>query len=279
MTPRVIVNRVWKHLFGTGIVASVDNFGVTGEKPSHPELLDHLATRFIQDGWSIKKLVRTIVLTHAYQLSADSIADNRKLDPANRLLWRHCPRRLDAEEIRDAMLLIGGNLDRARPIGSPAMDMKVIEMTNVGAEAKRIEKAGEASVYRSIYLPLVRTLTPRSLEVFDFAEQGMVTGSRDSTTVPTQALYLLNDPFVRLQSQKLSARLLKHSADDDARIDLAYQLALGRPASAKESERARGYLADYEAAARKDGMSDPQATAWASFSQALLASAEFRYIR
>jgi cytochrome c553 len=281
LTPRVIVNRAWKHLFGAGIVASVDNFGVTGEKPSHPELLDHLATRFIDDGWSIKKLVRTLVLTHAYRLSADSVADNQKIDPANRLVWRHSPRRLDAEEIRDAMLAVAGQLDRSRPKGSPAMDLKVIEMTNVGAEAKRIEKAAEASVQRSIYLPLVRTLVPRSLEVFDFAEQGLVTGSRDSTTVPTQALYLLNDPFVRQQAQSLAKRVQGHKElDDTARITLAYRLALSRPATAKEIERARVYLAEYERAARLEGASgDLRGAAWSSFAQAILASAEFRYVR
>ncbi len=198
--------------------------------------------------------------------------DPLKIDPANRLVWRHSPRRLDAEEIRDAMLAAAGNLDRARPVGSPAMGMKVTEMNNVGAEARRIMKAGEASVHRSIYLPLIRTLTPRSLEVFDFAEQGLVTGSRDSTTVATQALYLLNDPFVRQQAQRLAARLVKHSTDDDARIDLAYRLTLGRPASAKEVERAKTYISDYAAA-------DSPNAAWASFSQALLASAEFRFLR
>jgi cytochrome c553 len=281
LTPRVIVNRAWKHLFGQGIVASVDNFGVTGEKPSHPELLDHLATRFINDGWSVKKLVRTLVLTHAYQLSADGVAENQKIDPANRLVWRHSPRRLDAEEIRDAMLAVAGNLDRARPNGSAAMEMKVIELTNVSPEAKRIEKACEGSMQRSIYLPLLRTLTPRALEVFDFAEQGLVTGSRDSTTVPTQALYLLNDPFVRQQAQALA--LCVHEPkdlDDAARITLAYRLALSRPATAKEIERARVYLAEYQRAARLEGASaDLRGAAWASFAQAILASAEFRFIR
>jgi hypothetical protein len=293
LTPRVIVNRAWKHLFGQGIVASVDNFGVTGEKPSHPELLDHLATRFIDDGWSVKKLVRTLVLTRAYQLSSnlpsppgravggEGIADHHKIDPANRLIWRHSPRRLDAEEIRDAMLAVAGNLDCARPKGSAAMEMKVIELTNVSPEAKRIEKACDASMHRSIYLPLLRTLTPRSLEVFDFAEQGLVTGSRDSTTVATQALYLLNDPFVRQQAQSLAKRVQgQKELDDASRITLAYRLALSRPATAKEIERAQVYLAEYERAARLEGASaDLRGAAWASFAQAILASAEFRYIK
>ena len=278
LTPRVIVNRVWKHLFGKGLVSSVDNFGVTGDRPSHPELLDHLARRFVEDGWSVKKLVRTIVLSRAYQLRADSTPANIAADPGNRLIWRHSPRRLDAEEIRDAMLAAAGNLDRTRSGGSAASNMKVIELTNIGAEAKRILLAADTSNQRSVYLPLVRTLVPRSLEVFDFAEQGMVTGSRDTTTVPTQALYLLNDPFVQKQALALAKRVLGSAdLDDRGRVHLAYRLLLTRSATAKECERAQHYLAEYEAAAGKE--TNPRVAAWTSLCQAILASAEFRYIR
>ncbi len=279
LPPRVMANRVWHHLFGHGLVSSVDNFGVTGAKPSHPELLDHLASRFTNDGWSVKKLVRAIVLSRSYQLGSDAPAGYMQIDPANRLVWRHTPRRLDAEEIRDAMLAAAGKLTLTPPTGSPAMGMPVIELRNNGPEAKKLEGDANKSTHRSVYLPLLRTLTPRSLEVFDFAEQGMVTGSRDTTTVAMQALYLLNDPFVRQQSQALASRLISHSADDDARVQLAYQVTLSRPATAKETERAKSYVAEYEAAARKQGTSEPLSAAWASFSQALLASAEFRYIR
>ncbi|HMF20496.1 MAG TPA: DUF1553 domain-containing protein, partial [Gemmataceae bacterium] len=181
-------------------------------------------------------------------------------------------------EIRDAMLAVSGNLDRARPKGSAAMNMKVTELTNNGAEAKRILQVADTSTHRSVYLPLVRTLVPRSLEVFDFAEQGMVTGNRDTTTVPTQALYLLNDPFVQKQAQALAKRVLAPAAlDDAARIHLAYRLLLARTATAKECERAQHYLGEYEAAAEKE--SNPRLAAWASFCQAILASAEFRYIK
>ena len=108
LTPRVIVNRVWHHLFGQGIVSTVDNFGTTGDPPSNPELLDHLATRFIRDGWSVKRLVRALVLSRAYQLGSKATPKHLAADPANRLVWRHSPRRLDAEEIRDAMLAAAG---------------------------------------------------------------------------------------------------------------------------------------------------------------------------
>jgi cytochrome c553 len=249
LASRVIVNRVWHHLFGDGLVKSVDNFGVNGDLPSHPELLDHLATRFIRDGWSIKRLVRSIVLTRAYQLSSDASPENMAADPENEFVWRHSPRRLDAEEIRDATLSAAGQLDLAQPEGSPAMNLPVIELTNNGAQARRLTAFAQASRHRNVYLPLLRGLTPNSLAIFDFAEQGMVTGDRDTTTVAPQALYLLNDPFVRTQSRALADRLLRRDNLSDAeRIDLAYRLTMGRSSSTAESGRAAEFLVDYAAA-------------------------------
>ncbi len=240
LVSRVMVNRVWHHLFGTGLVKSVDNFGVTGEPPSHPELLDHLATRFIHDGWSIKRLVRSIVLTRAYRMSSGVAAENLSVDPDNRLVWRHNPRRLDAEEIRDATLAAAGQLDLSRTKGSPAMDLPVIELANNGPQARRLAAAAAASRHRSVYLPLLRGLTPNSLAVFDFAEQGMVTGGRDTTMVGARALYLLNDPFVRVQSEAFAVRLLRSAGlSDTERIDLAFRIALGRSATAAETSRVR----------------------------------------
>jgi hypothetical protein len=336
LTPRVMVNRAWRHLFGRGLVSTVDNFGVMGDRPSHPELLDHLAAGFVRDGWSVKALVRKVVLSRSYRLGSEATGRHLAVDPANRLVWRHSPRRLDAEEIRDATLAAAGELDPARPEGSPAKDLRVVELPNNGPLARRLLAEAAASKHRSLYLPLLRGVTPRSLEVFDFAEQGMVTGSRDTTTVATQALYLLNDPFVRRQALNLAGRLLRRDEPDDDRVDLAYRLTLGRPATAAEIRRARGYLADYEfatfallastteavgtkggdvravseptrdetqaatGAARKRPAPpmnpdevppeeapvqeevvrapDARTAAWASFCQALLGSAEFRYI-
>jgi hypothetical protein len=283
LTPRIMANRVWQHLFGQGLVSSVDNFGVTGDVPSHPELLDHLAAQLIEGGWSIKNLVRTLVLSRAYQLGSAAEPAGLAADPANRLIWRHRPRRLDAEEIRDAMLAAAGTLDPARPEGSPAMDLKVVELPNNGPLAKRLAADALESRHRSVYLPLLRGLTPRPLEVFDFAEQGLVTGRRDATTVAPQALYLLNNPFVHQQAVALAGRLLGEAGRDDAgRIDRAYRLMLGRPATPKEVERARDFLAEYEAAGTgtaDDSPDDGRTAAWASFCHALLASAEFRYVR
>ncbi|MCI0358532.1 MAG: PSD1 and planctomycete cytochrome C domain-containing protein, partial [Planctomycetaceae bacterium] len=188
LPPRVMANRIWQHLFDQGLVKTVDNFGVTGDRPSHPELLDHLAGRFIAENWSVKKLVRQIVLSRAYQLSSEATDAQLAVDPANRLVWRHSPRRLEAEEIRDAMLAAAGQLDLTRPEASPIKGFQVIELRNNGPEARGILETAAKSPHRSIYLPLLRTLTPGSLAVFDFAEQGMVTGSRDATTVAPQAL-------------------------------------------------------------------------------------------
>ncbi len=337
LTPRVMVNRVWRHLFGQGLVTTVDNFGVMGDRPSHPELLDYLAAEFIRDGWSVKAIVRRVVLSRTYRLGSEASEKNLTVDPTNRLVWRHAPRRLVAEEIRDASLAATGELDPHRPEKSLARGLRVVEMPNNGPLARRILAEAAASKHRSLYLPLLRGITPRSLEVFDFAEQGMVTGSRDTTTVATQALYLLNDPFVRRRALNLAERLLRRTdLDDEARVDLAYRLTLGREATAAEVRRTSGYLADYESAERAsiasrsesheptpvDALalrdtardettaiaaapkkpappvnpdevppveapveeevvraSDPKTAAWASFCQALLGSAEFRYIK
>jgi Protein of unknown function (DUF1553) len=306
---------------------------VTGDPPSHPVLLDYLATQFVREGWSVKRLVRELVLSRTYQLGSDAPAVNVAVDPGNHLLWRHSPRRLDAEEIRDATLAVSGQLDPVHPVASFAKDMKVIEMSDNGPDARRLGQQALADTHRSVYLPLLRGLTPRALEVFDFADQGMVTGSRDSTTVAPQALYMLNDPFVRRQSLALAERLIRRTdLDETGRCDLAYRLTMGRPATASEVERALRYVSDYEreiaaapvtalaAAARPPAeaepgrgagqsdtaagkpaaprkpkppanpsadpandepirSADPRTIAWTSFCQALLASAEFRFLR
>ncbi len=251
LTPRVMVNRVWQHLYGQGLVVTVDNFGVTGGSPSHPELLNYLAARFIEDGWSVKQLVRQLVLSRAYQLSCETHLTNAARDPANQWIWRHRPRRLSAEEIRDATLAAAGTLQLDAAQASPAKDLVVREMRDNGPEAQSIRTVERATTERSVYLPLLRSVTPTSLQVFDFAEQGLVTGRRDTTTVAPQALYLLNDPFVEAQSLALANRLLQREDLDDAgRIEWAYQLTLGRAAAISESERVQRYLVDFENASR-----------------------------
>lgn len=319
VTPRVIVNRVWQHMFGQGIVTTVDNFGVTGDRPSHPELLDYLAAQFIRDGWSIKKLVRDLALSRAYQMDSAAPAGYKEVDPANRLVWRHAPRRLDAEEIRDSILASSGRLNLNPLIASPAKNLKMIEMPDNGPESRDIHQYADLSVHRSIYLPLLRGVVPSSLEAFDPVTQTLVTGQRDSTTVPTQALYLLNSAFVREEAQALAARLLAQPGSATARIQQAYRLTLNRPAASHEVSRARSFLEQYEAtyskvshpqtiAVKTEKLSalvdrvdqadqtdaernaqagsdatvqpnDSREAAWMSFVQALYGAAEFRFVR
>ncbi len=248
LTPRVIVNRVWHHLFGRGIVSTVDNFGTTGDEPSNPELLDHLATRFIRDGWSIKRLVRAIVLSRAYQLGSRATPKHLCADPANLLVWRHSPRRLDSAELRDAMLAASGSLSPQRLRASPIRDLKMVEIRDNGPEARAILEKADASRERSVYLPLLRGITPRPLDAFDPVDQTLVTGMRQVTTVPGQALYLLNSPFVRRQALALAARLVEQETTDEDRIRALYLLVLGRSPKADDAELSRAFLAQYQTA-------------------------------
>ncbi len=231
LTQRVIVNRIWKNLFGEGLVRTVDNFGSTGDTPSHPELLDFLAAEFVKGGWSTKKLVRTIVLSRSYQLSSQVDPVALKQDPDNRSLWRHSPRRLDSEEIRDAMLLASGRLVPDRPTDSPATQLVVREIRNNGPEAKNLHEYVANSQHRSVYLPVLRTIVPDTLAAFDFVEQGMVTGKREATTVAPQALYLLNSGFVRTQAAHLAkTKASLPSGIDQQKIAQIYrQLFLRQP--------------------------------------------------
>ncbi len=257
LTPRVIVNRIWYHLFGRGIVSTVDNFGTTGDQPSNQELLDHLATRFIRDGWSVKRLVRAIVLSRAYQLSSKSTPKHVAADPANALVWRHNPRRLDAAELRDAMLAASGKLRSRTLRGSATQALKMVEIRDNGPEARAILEQADASTERSIYLPQLRGITPRPLEAFDPVERTLVTGQRQVTTVPAQALYLLNSPFVRRQALELAGRLLARKGTDEDRVRALYRAVLGRAPGASEAERSRAFLAEYEEAQVKLPASGP----------------------
>ena len=290
LTARVIVNRIWQHLFGQGLVSTVDNFGVTGATPSHPALLDHLSGRFLREGWSVKRLVRALVLSRAYQLSAEAPERHRSIDPGNRLLWRHAPRRLDAEEVRDAILASAGSLDPRRPARPAVKGLRMVELRDNGPEARKIHDHADRSTCRSVYLPLLRGLTPHDLEAFDPVEQTLVTGRRDATTVPGQALYLLNAPFVRRHSLTLAERLLSRQGRGPSRLREAYRLILGRAPNRREVERAQQFLAEYEAEYPRHAAAvapagpavrprDPRTAAWLALVQALFASAEFRYLQ
>jgi hypothetical protein len=247
LTARVAVNRIWEHLFGQGIVSTVDNFGVTGDRPSDPELLDYLASDFIHNGWSSKKLIREIVLSHTYRLGSGFPQQYKDVDPNNRLLWRHSPRRLEAEEIRDSILFSSGSLNLTPPAGSPARQLKMIELQDGNALVKTLNVEADHSSYRSIYLPLLRGITPHTLAAFDPVTQSLVTGQRDVTIVPTQALFMLNSTFVRQQSLALAGRLLAEPDHNiSSQIRSAYGLVLCRTPTKEELSRDIQFINKYE---------------------------------
>ncbi|MCO6454560.1 MAG: DUF1553 domain-containing protein [Pirellulaceae bacterium] len=238
LTARVYVNRVWHHLLGRGIVASVDNFGQLGDRPTHPELLDRLAADFIRDGWSTRQLVRQIVLSRVYRLSSRHDEAAWNADPENRLLWRAHRRRLPAEAIRDGMLAISGRLDLS-PGGSPVPGLGTLVTQNT-SEQEKFAPAG--SLRRSAYLPIIRAELPAILAVFDFADPDLVTGRRAVTNVPAQALLLLNSPFVMEQAEKAAAEVQRAASDPRQQVVAAYERVLSRPPTDDELLRAEQFL-------------------------------------
>ena len=272
LTARVMVNRVWHHLFGIGIVRTVDNFGVTGELPRHPKLLDHLTVRFVDNGWSVKQLVREIVLSRTYRQASTYTKTAFQLDPDNRLLWRAAKRRLDAESIRDAMLAVSGDLDTKRPVGS--LVGRVIgdrPISLIGLD-RRIPADLDASLHRSVYLPVLRDRLPDVLDLFDFAEPSLVTGARETTNVPVQALYLMNSQFVQARAASLAGRLRREA---DTRVDQvrrSFVLCFSREPDSDELVTAEAFFDT-----RLTSSEDPQQVL-VSYCQALLSTAEFRNV-
>jgi hypothetical protein len=270
LTARVMVNRVWLHLFGRGLVPTPDNFGAAGQRPSHPELLDTLAVDFMADGWSIKRLIRRIVLSRAYGLDSTHDRHNFEADPDNALVWRMSKRRLEAEAVRDSMLFASGRLVADPPVGS------AVARTGEGlAFFLRVAGLDASEPHRSIYLPVVRDQVLESLSLFDFADPSLVTGERAATTGPAQALYFMNGAFVSRQAETLAEQVRVVKGDDAHKIDRAYRLTLARPPTAGERDRALAFLRDF--AAHSAGP-DPSHAAWSAFCHALFASAEFRYL-
>jgi hypothetical protein len=270
LTARVIVNRVWLHLFGRGLVPTPDNFGAAGQQPSHPELLDTLAVDFMADGWSIKRLIRKIVLSRAYGLDSSYDPHNFEADPDNTLVWRMSKRRLEGEAVRDALLFVSGRLATEPPVAS------AVARTGEGlALFLRVGSLDASDPHRSVYLPVVRDQVLESLALFDFADPSLVTGERATTTGPAQALYFMNGRLVSRQAEALAERVRAVEGADGQRVDRAYRLALARPPTAGERDRALAFLRDFPARA---GGPDPARAAWSAFCQALFASAEFRYL-
>ncbi len=291
LTARVMANRVWQWLFEQGLVTTPDNFGTTGNKPSNLALLDTLAVRFREGGWSVKNLVRGIVNSHAYQLSSTYDETNFAADPENTLIWRMNKRRLDAESIRDATLAISGQLDLQPPLGSPIAMRgngpigEFRQFPNAGVPEDELVEAGTRTQARSVYLPIARDMLPDALAIFDFAEPGFVSGHREVTNVPEQALYMLNSPTLATAAQKLSHRVLTAYPTNAQRVQFAYGLMFSRTPSEAEREAAFNFFSKFPSASAPDDLRSgfppnpgAEASAWTSFCRALFATAEFRYL-
>jgi cytochrome c553 len=287
LTARVMVNRIWQHHFGRGIVATSDNFGVRGERPTHPELLDFLAGQFVSSGWSIKKLHREIVLSSVYRQQSRPSETARQVDPDNQSLSWFPNRRLSAEELRDSVLAISGQLDRESGT-SEAQDIlwKEAEVQDEKRGFAPNRMAADHPFYtefrkRSIYLPVVRNMLPDVLALFDGADPNNVTAIRNDTTVPSQSLFLLNSRFIREQSRHFAQTLLADDkASDEQRCERAHLKALGRGPSTDEQARSKRFLEAHlqSTAAQPRPAADRRLSAWQSYCQTLFCANEFLYL-
>jgi hypothetical protein len=275
LTARVMVNRIWLHHFGKGLVPTPNDFGKQGKPPTHPELLDWLASKFVASGWSVKEMHRVIMLSHTYQLSSARGEDAITSDVNNELLSSFPRQRLDAEAIRDTLLALGGNLDTT-PAGAhpfpPQTEWKFTQHNPF--------KAVYDSKRRSVYLMTQRIQRHPYLAIFDGADPATSTPVRTTSTTPLQALYLLNDTFVHEQSKQFAARVTKDAKDDSARLKRAYQLALARLPEASELDGGKKFLAAVREKLRADGMPEDQiqVEAWRAMVRVIFRLNEFVYV-
>ncbi|MDE0165794.1 MAG: PSD1 and planctomycete cytochrome C domain-containing protein [Bryobacterales bacterium] len=276
LTARVMVNRIWHHVFGRGIVTSVDNFGLLGDRPTHPELLDYLAGRFVEDGWSIKKMIRLIVLSQAFRQAGEATPRARQVDPLNRLLHHFPLRRLEGESLRDSILLMSGKL-RDSMFGPSIHPHRAEAKDYRRLFSGPLDGAGR----RSIYLKVTRMEGMKFLETFDYPNPLVTRGRRDETNVPAQALTMLNDPFVISEARTCAERLLAQPAGSvEERIDDLFRTALGRGPSSQELERFRGLaarLAGLHQVPREELLSS--LTVWKDLAHAVLNLKEFLYVQ
>jgi hypothetical protein len=265
LTARVMVNRIWRYMFGAGLVRTVDNFGKLGEAPSHPELLDWLATTFVADGWSIKKTVRRVALCQAYRMSSTGSAESHRRDPANRWLQHMNIRRLEAEAIRDSMLWVSGEL-KTQMYGPSVPTYYAHDTGRTKGDRPKGPLDGDGR--RSIYLEVRRNVTNPLLEAFDEPKVSTTRGERDLTNVPAQSLALLNNPFVIQQAAKWTAALETTPAAE--RVREMFWRALGRPPTSEEQKVSAALL---------DALSTERAEVWRDFAHSLFNLKEFIYVR
>jgi hypothetical protein len=275
LTARVMVNRIWLHHFGKGLVKTPNDFGTRGEKPTHAELLDYLASRFVEGGWSVKKMHRLLMLSHAYQLSSADDAHNSGIDVSNDYLWRANRRRLTAEEVRDAMLAVSGTLDRTPGEAHPFPPEK---------EWRYTQHVQFFAVYdtnrRSVYVMQQRLKKHPFFELFDGPDQNAITGGRSESTTPVQALFLMNSPFMHEQADSLAVRVGMAYETLPERVNYAFRLAFGRAAKPEELREAAAYVQQtrQELAAAKVPAERLTRAALASYLRVVLSSNEFLYV-
>jgi len=272
LTSRVMMNRLWRWHFGAGIVRSTDNFGNLGERPSHPELLDWLARRFVDSGWSIKAMHRLIMLSATYQMSTAHNAAAVEMDPDNRLLWRMNRRRLEAEAVRDSLLFVAGQLDTSRS-GSLLRSKPREYVTSTAS----VDATNYATTRRSLYLPVVRSALYEPFQAFDFAEPTTIKGDRDNTTVASQALFMMNSEVMNEQSWQLARRVITEQTDPAARIRALFALALGRAPRDTEIPRLLDFIDRYPRVPT-EGDQAGETVAWQALCRVILSSNEFLYI-
>ncbi|HEY1068323.1 MAG TPA: DUF1553 domain-containing protein, partial [Pirellulales bacterium] len=275
LTARVMVNRIWLHHFGKGLAPTPNDFGRQGKAPTHPELLDYLAFRFIQLGWSMKALHREILLSHTYRQSSRRDEKSLEVDPSNELLAGYPRRRLDAEAIRDALLYVSGRLDETPGKGHPFPPQTEWKFTQHNPF-----KAIYDTNRRSVYLMTQRIQRHPYLAIFDGADPSISVGQRQTSTTPLQALYLLNDAFVHEQAAALATRLLNESSQDAERLTLAYLRLFGRTPTSHEAQSALEFLAKVkENLQLSDGSSDQlELQSWQALARVLFRLNEFAYL-
>ena len=277
LAARVMVNRIWQNHFGKGLVQTPNDFGTRGQQPTHPELLDWLAARFMESGWSIKSMHRLMLLSATYRQSAgDGSSENHAkalaVDPNNNFCWRFDRQRMSAEELRDSLLAASQQLDLSP--GGP----HPIPPTSTWSFSQHVPFAGVPETNkRSIYLMTLRNRRQPFMGLFDGADPNATTPLRQVTTVPTQSLYFMNDEFFHSQAEKVAMRIL-HQPDDAARLDALFRIVFQRSPTAGEQESATAFLASYLSAITDIPETDQSLAAWSALSRVLLSSNEFVYL-
>ena len=276
LTSRVIVNRIWRWHFGSGIVSSTDNFGRLGERPSNQPLLDWLAVQFVESGWSVKDLHRRIMLSNTYQMSTAHNAEAAKVDPENKLLWHMSRRRLEAEAVRDAVMAISGGLDHA--MGGSILSFKDRQYVDNTSKKGSIDYDRNL---RAVYIPVVRSSLYDVLQAFDFADPSVLNGNRDATVVAPQALFMMNGSVVIQHTEKMASALLEQDhLDDAARLSSAYEKIFARLPDQNETDRALTFLHRIDATLneREPDAARRRVRSWQTLCQALISSSEFLYL-